>query len=127
MRFLFFGSMQTCRGVALGMAGSLCRSCCVVCAMAVTMSGCLDDAMSCSGVGPCGSRGNVVARTVCHLLAMEVDLGSGLERELRECVRCAGDSACKSLRKYKSTFLRVSGMWPPRCGLAHSNSWSESM
>ena len=91
------------------------------------MSGCLDEATSCSGVGPCGSRGNVLARTAYHLLAMEVELGSGLDREFRECVRCSGDSACKSLRKYKSAFLRASGRWPPSCGLAHANSWSERM
>ena len=78
VRFLFLGLMKTCRGGALGRVGSLCSKCCVVCAMAVTMSGCLDEAMSCSGVGPFGSRGNVLARTSCHLVAMEVDLGSGL-------------------------------------------------
>ena len=93
VRFLFLGLMKMFRGGAFGMAGSLCSKCCVVCAMAVSMSVCLDEAMSCSGVGPFDSRGNVVARTACHLLAMEVDLGSGLERELRECLRCAGDFA----------------------------------
>ena len=89
-RFLVLVWMKTCMGGALGTQESRCSTCFVMCYMAVAISGYLDETMSCSGVGPLGSCPNVLARIACHRLAMEVDLGSGLERELRRCVRCLG-------------------------------------
>jgi len=65
----------------------------------VAMSSCLDESRNCSGVGPCGRfLSDDVSLVICHLAAIGVTRGSGVEDLCVRCFRCSGDSACRSLR-----------------------------
>ena len=65
----------------------------------VAMSRCLDKSRSCSGVVSCCRFMSDVVSIVCHLVAIGVARGSGVEELCVKCFRCSGDSACRSLRK----------------------------
>ena len=84
-------------GGGLGIVGCVCVMRASHFSKQVVMSGCLDESMSCSGVGLDGRFMSDVASIVCHLVATVVARGSWVF-----CVRilrCSVDSACRSLRK----------------------------
>jgi hypothetical protein len=65
----------------------------------VGMSSCLDESRSCSGVDPGGRLVNGFDNRFCHLVAIDVAQGPGVEEFCVRLSRCSGDSACGCFRK----------------------------
>jgi len=78
----------------------------------VVMSSCLDESRSCSGVGPGGRLVSGVDSIACYLVAMSFVRDSGMSEFRVRFFRWSGDSACRSLRKYRNTVYRVVGILP---------------
>ena len=95
--------------------------------MLETMSGSSESIVSCSGVGAGGSCWKEVCNMFCYLVEIGVDWGSCLVSVLVREMRCSGESAMRSFRKYSRACCNVVGMRPSRCGLAHRNPVSDSM
>ena len=61
-------------------------------------------------MGTCRRCMSDVASIVYHLVAIGVVRGSWVKELCERIFRCSGDSACRSLRKKRNAFRRVSGI-----------------
>ena len=59
------------------------------------------DERGCSGVGSGGRVARVLAKSPSHRAAKNVDWGFGLESASVRERRCSGESACRSLRRWR--------------------------